>query len=112
MSSIASVREFIDVSSQPAVRGFLHVPGTANGRGLVLTHGAGANSQSKLLTSLASAFADTGFTVLRFDLPFRQQRRYGPPSPGSAATDRDGVRRAITVLRTHVTGHVYAGGHS
>lgn len=100
------------MSSQPAVRGFLHVPGTANGRGLVLTHGAGANSQSKLLTSLASAFADTGFTVLRFDLPFRQQRRYGPPSPGSAATDRDGVRRAITVLRTHVTGHVYAGGHS
>lgn len=94
------------------MRGFLHVPERANGDGLVLTHGAGANCQSKLLASLASAFAEAGFTVLRCDLPFRQQRAHGPPSPGSAATDREGLRRAIEVLRPLVSGRVYVGGHS
>jgi predicted alpha/beta-hydrolase family hydrolase len=112
VTSTASIREISDSSSQPAVRGFLHVPDPANGDGLVLTHSAGANCQSKLLTSLASAFAETGFTVLRCDLPFRQQRPHGPPSPGSAATDRDGLRRAIAVLRPLVAGRVYVGGHS
>lgn len=112
MSSTASIREISDASSQPAVRGFLHVPGTANGDGLVLTHGAGANCQSKLLVSLAGAFAEGGFTVLRCDLPFRQQRPHGPPSPGSAATDREGLRRAVEFLRPLVTGRIYVGGHS
>lgn len=112
MTSTASIRGINDASLQPAVRGFLHVPEPANGDGLVLTHGAGANCQSKLLSSLASAFAESGFTVLRCDLPFRQQRPHGPPSPGSAATDREGLRRAVELLRSQVSGRVYLGGHS
>jgi predicted alpha/beta-hydrolase family hydrolase len=108
----SSIRGISDTSSQPAVRGFLHVPERPNGDGLVLTHGAGGNCQSRLLASLAAAFVEAGFTVLRCDLPFRQQRPYGPPPPGSAATDRDGLRRAIEVLRPLVSSRVYLGGHS
>jgi predicted alpha/beta-hydrolase family hydrolase len=112
VTSTSSIRGINDTSSQPAVRGFLHVPEEANGDGIVLTHGAGANCQSKLLVSLAGAFAEAGFTVLRCDLPFRQQRPHGPPSPGSAAADRDGLRRALEMLRPLVSGRVYGGGHS
>ena len=50
--------------------------------------------------------------MLRCDLPFRQQRPHGPPSPGSAATDREGLRRAVELLRAQATRHVYLGGHS
>jgi uncharacterized protein len=112
MPSAVSIRAISDTSSQPAVRGFLHVPQPANGDGLVLTHGAGANCQSKLLTAVASAFAESGFTVLCCDLPFRQQRPHGPPSPGSAAADRDGLRRAVELLGQQATGRIYLGGHS
>ena len=45
----------------------------------MLTHGAGANSKSALLVAVAEAFADAGFTVLRCDLRFRQDRPFGPP---------------------------------
>ena len=78
----------------------------------MLTHGAGANCQSKLLVELSNAFAAVGFLVLRVDLPFRQLRPHGPPSPGGAARDRDGLRRAIEVAREKVQGPVYLGGHS
>jgi predicted alpha/beta-hydrolase family hydrolase len=44
---------------------------------MVLTHGAGADCQSKLLVEMSNALAASGFTVLRFDLPFRQVRPTG-----------------------------------
>ena len=53
-----TVREFSDVAAEPAVRGFLHEPARPNTDALVLTHGAGANCQSKLLTAVANAFAE------------------------------------------------------
>jgi hypothetical protein len=52
-----------------------------------------------LLVALAGAFADAGFTVLRCDLPFRQQRSFGPPRPGDATRDRQGLKNAITAVR-------------
>jgi uncharacterized protein len=61
---------------------------------------------------MANAFAASGFLVLRCDLPFRQLRPHGPPSPGGAARDRDGLRRAVEVLEGKVKGAVYLGGHS
>lgn len=78
---------------------------------MLLTHGAGANCRSNLLTALAEAFATAGFTMLRFDLPFRQSRPYGPPL-GTAKRDQDGIRRAVEVLKAKTGGRIFLGGHS
>jgi predicted alpha/beta-hydrolase family hydrolase len=111
-----SIERFVDLAGEPAVRGFLHLPRTENGDALVLTHGAGANCESKLLVAVANAFAETGFKVLRCDLPFRQMRRHGPPFPAGAARDRDGLRRAMAALKARTLkerqGRVFLGGHS
>jgi predicted alpha/beta-hydrolase family hydrolase len=109
---MSAFREFSDSSAEPAVRGFLHELAQPNGDGLVLTHGAGANCQSKLLIALAQAFADLGCVVLRCDLPFRQSRPHGPPFPAMAARDREGLRRAVEVLRGKTSGRIFLGGHS
>jgi len=78
----------------------------------VLTHGAGSNSKAPLLVALADAFAGVGVTVLRCDLPYRQSRPYGPPRPGDAAHDREGLKNAVRVLRKLVSGRMFLGGHS
>ena len=78
----------------------------------MLTHGAGSNSQAPLLVTVAEGFASAGFYVLRFDLPFRQKRRLGPPFPAQAAEDRNGIKAAIAKMRKIVTGRVFFGGHS
>jgi len=109
---MSAYHEFSDLATEPAVRGFLHEPPQPNGAGLVLTHGAGANCQSKLLIALAGAFADAGYLVLRCDLPFRQSRPHGPPFPAMAARDREGLRRAVDVLRSKIQGRIFLGGHS
>lgn len=101
-----------DGSLDPPVRGFLHSPEKANGDGLILTHGAGSNSNAPLLVALSEAFAGAGYTVLRCDLPFRQERRTGPPFPGNAERDRAGLRNAVAILRRTVAGKVVLGGHS
>lgn len=103
---------FVDLSGELAVRGFLDSPARGNGDAILLTHGAGANCQSKLLVATAKALAAAGFTVLRFDLPFRQERPHGPPSFGSAARDREGIRRAIAVMKEKARGRIFLGGHS
>src|SRR3954467_9299456 len=95
----------------PAVRGFVHRPAQASGDGLVLTHGAGGDCNAPLLVALADKCADGGWTVLRCDLPFRQQRAHGPPR-GSGSEDRDGLRRAVQVLRKMVAGKTFLGGQS
>jgi len=107
-----SVTSFSNLSMDPAVRGFLHSPEEPKGNGLVLTHGAGSNCQSSLLVALADAFAGAGFTVLRCDLPFRQNRPYGPPRPNDAARDREGLKNAVSELRKLISGRVFLAGHS
>jgi predicted alpha/beta-hydrolase family hydrolase len=94
------------------VRGFLHRPEQDGGAGLVLTHGAGGNCRMPLLVAASEAFADTGVTVLRCDLPFRQKRPTGPPSPSGATADRAGLREAVAALRQTVAGSVFLGGQS
>jgi predicted alpha/beta-hydrolase family hydrolase len=103
---------FFDDSVDPAVRGFWHSPESANGDGLILTHGAGSDCSAPLLVALGEAFAGNGYVVLRCDLPFRQQKRTGPPFPGSAERDRAGLRNAVGALRQKVAGRVFLGGHS
>ncbi len=90
---------------------FLHTPSQPSGSGLVLTHGAGANAQAPLLVRLAEAFAETGWYVLRYNLPFRQRKPFGPPSPAGAAADRDGLRSAVAELK-QMAELVSLGGHS
>jgi predicted alpha/beta-hydrolase family hydrolase len=109
---MSNVETFSDKSCDPAVHGFLHRPESPSGEGLILTHGAGGNAQSGLLVALAEAFAGAGFTVLRCDLPFRQLRRFGPPRPGDAARDREGLKNAVAAMRNLVSGRVFLGGQS
>jgi uncharacterized protein len=102
-----------DVTTEPFVRGFFHQPANPNGKGVVLTHGAGANCQAPLLVAMAGAFADAGFAVLRCDLPYRQDRPFGPPGPGDAKRDRAGLRNAAAALKKNGNAReVFLGGHS
>jgi uncharacterized protein len=107
-----SPEPFVDTSVDPQVRGFIHRAATPAGDGLVLTHGAGSNSRAPLLVALAEVFAGAGVTVLRCDLPYRQSRPFGPPRPGDAAHDREGLKNAVTALRKPVSGRMFLGGHS
>ncbi len=112
MTTPVGSAEFVETSIDGApVRGYLH-RSSAGPAGLVLTHGAGANCQTILLTSLAEAFQSAGVTVLRCDLPFRQARLHGPPMRGSAEKDQAGLRSALTLLRAYAAGPMYLGGHS
>jgi len=95
-----------------SVRGVLHQPENPTGAAIALTHGAGSNCHAPLLARLARTFAGAGLVVLRYDLPFRQQRPKGPPFPAAAARDREGVAQAVHSLRRRAAGQVFAGGHS
>lgn len=97
---------------QELVRGVLHYPAQPTGEALALTHGAGSNCNAPLLVLLARAFAEAGFLVLRYDLPFRQQRPKGPPFPAAAARDRQGVAAAVSALKEMRAERICAGGHS
>ena len=95
------------------IRGWLHEPtAKASGKGLVITHGAGSNCESPLLRAVAETFADAGFHVLRCDLPYRQVRPTGPPFPGAAARDREGLQLAAEAMREITPESVILGGHS
>jgi hypothetical protein len=103
---------FLDDTVDPAVRGFLHSPANPNGDALILTHGAGSNCTAPLLVALSETFANHGYVVLRCDLPYRQERRVGPPFPGKSERDRAGLRNAVAVVRKKVAGQIFLGGHS
>jgi predicted alpha/beta-hydrolase family hydrolase len=94
------------------VKGWLHQPEASSGDGLVVTHGAGSDCESPLLRAVAEAFMQAGLWVLRIDLPYRQERRHGPPFPAQAARDREGLRLAVQALREVATRRVVLGGHS
>jgi len=94
------------------VRGTLHRAAGSSGDFLVLTHGAGGNANAALLVALAEEFASAGISVLRCDLPYRQQRPHGPPSPASAKEDQEGLRRALTLMKEQFSGRAFLGGSS
>jgi predicted alpha/beta-hydrolase family hydrolase len=94
------------------VRGWLHEPASPSGDALAITHGAGSDCEAPLIKAVAEAFAEAGTLVLRFDLPYRQERRHGSPYPAQAARDREGIRRAAEALREFATGRVFLSGHS
>jgi uncharacterized protein len=94
------------------VLGVLHRPAHPSGDAFALTHGAGANRNAPLLVALSRSLADAGYTVFRYDLPFRRARSKGPPLPAGAARDREGIAAAIQALRAIAPGKIFAGGHS
>jgi len=108
----SSFEPFSDAAADPPVRGFLGHPQGALQNGLVLTHGAGGNCRGSLLVALAQAFVAIGFVVLRCDLPFRQDRPYGPPRPGNAARDREGLRNAVEALKKLGARRLFLAGQS
>ncbi|HXW91650.1 MAG TPA: alpha/beta family hydrolase [Terriglobales bacterium] len=108
----SSFEPFSDASADPPVRGFLGHPQGPVQNGLVLTHGAGGNCRGSLLVALAQAFVAVGFAVLRCDLPFRQDRPYGPPRPGNAARDREGLRNAVKALQKLGARRIFLAGQS
>ncbi|MGB7132770.1 MAG: alpha/beta family hydrolase, partial [Candidatus Sulfotelmatobacter sp.] len=103
---------FTDITVDPFVRGWLHTPATPTGDALVLTHGAGGNCNAPLLVALAETFTAAGFIVLRCDLPYRQNRPYGPPGPGDAKRDRAGLTNAVAAIKKIASARTYLGGQS
>ncbi len=94
------------------VRGYLHRAEGGHAGCIVLTHGAGGNANAPLLVALAERFAVIGINALRCDLPFRQRRPSGPPSPSDAQRDQDGLRRAVALMKERFGGRAFLGGVS
>jgi len=101
-----------ETAGEAPVRGFLHRAGSSHQGFLVLTHGAGGNCGAPLLVELAEKFAASGLAVLRCDLPYRQRRPRGTPSPSDAKTDQAGLRRAVELMKNQFKGHAFLGGSS
>ena len=103
---------FADLEGEAPVRGFLH-PAEGKPAGfLVVTHGAGGNAKAPLLVALSERLAAAGLTVLRCDLPYRQRRPSGPPSPSDAKHDQAGLRRAVALMTEKFGGKAFLGGVS
>lgn len=94
------------------MRGFLHRGEDPGGGFLVLTHGAGGNCSAPLLVALAERFSASGLTVLRCDLPYRQRRPRGAPSPTDAKIDQAGLQRAVELMTKQFAGRAFLGGSS
>ena len=62
--------------------------------------------------ALADGFREANIEVLRYDLSFRQERPYGPPRPGDAVRDREGLREQIVKIREKKPERVWLRGHS
>ena len=57
---------------------------------VMLTHGAGGNRDSPLLTAVCDEWARFGWLAVRYILPYRRRRPKGPPS-GASTADLAGV---------------------
>ncbi|MGA8874719.1 MAG: alpha/beta family hydrolase [Candidatus Korobacteraceae bacterium] len=109
----ALAESFVDMGvAEAPVRGFLHLAEPAGKGFLVLTHGAGGNAKAPLLVALSERIAAAGVTTLRCDLPYRQRRPTGPPSPSDAKHDQAGLRRAVALMRERFGGRAFLGGVS
>ena len=99
-------------AGEAPVQGFLHRAETSGGGVLVVTHGAGGNCTAPLLVALGERFAAAGLNTLRCNLPFRQRRPTGPPSPSDAKHDQEGLRRTLMLMKQEFKGAAYVGGVS
>src|ERR1700730_5296252 len=102
---------------RPGIVGWLHKPEKVKAA-MLLSHGAGGNCEAPLMVAVAKAFCGAGYSVLRWDLPFRQLRTRGAPG-GSGERDREGIRQAAQELRQlaksvplYLAGQSYGGRQS
>jgi len=96
---------------KPGIQGWLYQPSKVKAT-MLLSHGAGGNCQAPLMVAVAEAFAEAGYCVLRWDLPFRQLRPRGAPG-GSGERDREGILHAARELRKIAKGvPLYLAGQS
>jgi predicted alpha/beta-hydrolase family hydrolase len=102
----------IERISEGLVQGYLHLPEGEYDTAAVLAHGAGSDCNSRLLVAVAAAFAARGVLALRVNLPFRHERRTGPPHLSGAARDREALRAASSFVRRPGVSTVILGGHS
>lgn len=79
---------------------------------MILAHGAGSNRNAPLLVRIANAFEAQGVSAVRIDLPFRLKRPTGPPHPGSATADREGIAEAVKAARAEGYRRICIGGYS
>ena len=108
-----AITSFIDNSPGEApVRGMLHTVPKSSGDFLVLAHGASGDMNGALLVTLADKFVAIAISVLRCDLPYRQRRPHGPPSPASAKEDQAGLHRAVALMKEKFGGRAFLGGSS
>jgi predicted alpha/beta-hydrolase family hydrolase len=108
-----AVTPFVDETpGEIPVRGILHRAADSSGDFLLLTHGAGGNANAALLVALAQEFVSAGISVLRCDLPYRQRRPQGPPSPANAREDQEGLGRAVALMKKQMAGRAFVGGSS
>jgi uncharacterized protein len=94
----------------PEIHGVLHEPEQTSGIAIALTHGAGSDCNAPLLVRLAQAFTAAGCLALRFDLPFRRDRK--PPNPAQAVRDREGIAHVLRFLAARGPERIIAAGHS
>jgi len=107
------VRWFVDQTpGEVPVRGMLHRAADSSGDVLVLTHGASGNMNAALLVALADQLAGAEVNVLRCDLPYRQRRPNGPPSPATAKEDQEGLQRALALMKSEFNRRAFVGGSS
>jgi hypothetical protein len=101
----------IERFEKPGIQGWIHRPDKIKAT-MLLSHGAGGNCQAPLMIAVAEAFAEAGYYVLRWDLPFRQLRPRGAPG-GSGERDREGILQAAQELRKVAKGvPLYLAGQS
>lgn len=94
----------------------LDVAAGASGDLLVLGHGAGTSAEHATLEALALAFAERGFTTVRFDFPYRRPeingtRKIRPPDrmPKLVSCFRDVTAFAHARIGPR---RLFVGGHS
>lgn len=90
----------------------VHEPAFGPVAAIGLTHGAGGNCEGRLLQCVAERLAASGLLVIRYDLPFRETGRSGPPRPADSGKDRDGIRAVAAKLRSMTPKPVFLAGHS
>jgi predicted alpha/beta-hydrolase family hydrolase len=113
LSASSEAQPFVhDAPGEAPVRGFLLRAKDLGAGFVVLTHGAGGNCNAPLLVALADKFAARGLSTLRCDLPYRQRRPHGPPSPADARHDQAGLRRAVELMKQEFGAAAFLGGVS